>query len=54
MYFFIMNISDKRELEQIVHNHSSDIDSKDFMDLYKKVYCNFLVTDVTTLASDNP
>ena len=54
MYFFIMNISHKRELEQIVHNHSSDIDSKVFMDLYKKVYCNFLVTDVTTLASDNP
>ena len=55
-YYFIMKILRKRKLQQIVYNHSSDIDFEDFMDLYKK--CNaepysFLVTD-TTLTSDNP
>ena len=30
---FIMKIPNKRELQQIVLNHSSDIDSKDFMNL---------------------
>ena len=29
-HFFIMKISNKRELQQIALNHSSDIDSKDF------------------------
>ena len=32
---FIMKISNKRELQQIVSNHSSDIGFKDFMELYK-------------------
>ena len=50
-----MKIPNKSELQQIVFNHSSDIDFQDFMSLYKK--CNakpysFLVID-TTLASDN-
>ena len=35
-HFFIMNISNKRELKQIALNHSSDTDSKDFMKIYKK------------------
>ena len=35
-YYFIMKISNKQELEQIAFNHSSDIDFKDFMALYKK------------------
>ena len=35
-YFIIPN---KRELQQIAFNHSSDIDFKDFMNLYKKMYC---------------
>ena len=55
-HFFIMNISNKRELKQTVYNHSLDIDSKDFMNLYKKCTAkpfSFLVIDVT-LASDNP
>ena len=30
---FIMKIPNKRELQQIVLNHSSDIDSEDFMNL---------------------
>ena len=29
-HFFIMKISNKKELQQIALNHSSDIDSKDF------------------------
>ena len=31
-YCFIMEIPNKRELQQIAFNHSSDIDFKDFMD----------------------
>ena len=32
--FFIMKIPNKRELQQIVLNHSSDIDFNDFMKLF--------------------
>ena len=35
-HFFIMKIPSKRELQQIAINHSSDIDIKDFMKIYKK------------------
>ena len=38
-HFFIMKIPNKRELEQIALNHSSDIISKDFIKIYKKMYC---------------
>ena len=31
-----MKISNKRELQQVAFNHSSDINFKDFMSLYKK------------------
>ena len=48
--FFIMKIPNKRELQQIALNHSSDIDFKDFMKIYKK--CTFLVND-TTLPPDD-
>ena len=34
--YFIMKIANKREVQQIVFNHSSDIDFKDFTNLYKK------------------
>ena len=34
--FFIMKIPDKGELQQIATNHSSDVDFKDFMKIYKK------------------
>ena len=34
--FFVMKIPDKRELQQIATNHSSDVDFKDFMKIYKK------------------
>ena len=37
MHYFIMKIANKRELQQIAINHSSDIGFKDFMNLYKNV-----------------
>ena len=55
-HFFIMKIPNKREFQQIVLNHSSDIDFKDFVRIYKKYTdepYSFLVND-TTLASGNP
>ena len=55
-HYFIMKIPNKRELQRIPFNHSSDIDFKDFMSLYKKCTGNpysFLVID-STPASDNP
>ena len=33
-HFFILKIPNKRELQQIALNHSSDIDFKDFMNIY--------------------
>ena len=35
-HFFIMKIPNKRELQQIAINHSSDIDFKEFINIYKK------------------
>ena len=55
-HFFIMKIPNKRELQQIILNHSSDIDFKDFIKIYEKYTdepYSFFVND-TTLASDNP
>ena len=55
-HFFIMNIRNKRELQQIVLSHSSDIDFKDFMNIIKNCTVepySFLVND-TTLPSDDP
>ena len=55
-HFSIMKISDKRELQQIALNHSSDIDSKNFIKIYKKQTSepySFLFND-TTLPSNDP
>ena len=35
-HFFIMKLPNKRELQQIALNHSSDISSKDFIKIHKK------------------
>ena len=55
-YFFITKILNKRELQNIAQNHSLDINTKDFINIYRectsKPY-SFLVID-TTLVSDNP
>ena len=51
-----MKIPNKREIQQIAFNHSSDIDFQDLLNLYKKCTAKpypFLVID-STLASDNP
>ena len=55
-HFFIAKIPNKRELQEIAINHSSDINTKDFANIYRKCTAepySFLVND-TTLASDNP
>ena len=54
-HFFIMKIPNKRVLQQIALNRSSDIDSKDFMKILKKYTAepySFLVND-TTLPLDD-
>ena len=35
-HFFIMKIPNKRELQQIAIYHSSDINTKDFIEIYRK------------------
>ena len=55
-HFFIMKIPNKRELQQIALNHSSDIDFKDFIKNNKKSTAesySFLFND-TTLPSNDP
>ena len=51
-----MKIPNKRELQQIALNHSSDIDFKDFIKIYKKYTKEpyFLLVNDTTLLSDDP
>ena len=54
-HFFTIKIPNKREIQQIALNHSSDIKSKDFIKIYKKCTAepySFFVTDAT-FASDN-
>ena len=54
--WFIMKISNKKELQQIAINHSSDIDFKGFIKIYERCTTEpyyFLVND-TALPSDNP
>ena len=55
-HFFIINILNKRDPQQIAINHSSDISTKDFANIYRKCRnepYSFLVID-TMLASNNP
>ena len=49
-HFFIIKIPNKRELQQILLNHSSDIDLKDFIKIYKKCTAE----PYSFLPSDNP
>ena len=54
-HFFIMKIPNKRELQQTAINHSSDINTGDFIEIYGKCTdkpYSFLVID-TTLSSNN-
>ena len=55
-HFFITKIRNRRELREIATNHSSDIGTKDFTNIYRKCTVEpyyFLVND-TMLPSDNP
>ena len=55
-HFFIMKIPNKRALQKTALNHSSDIDFKDFMKIFKKYTAelySFLAND-TTLSSGDP
>ena len=54
-HYLILKINNKRELETIAINHSTDIDYKDFIKMYRectKEPYNFLTID-TTLPSTN-
>ena len=55
-HYFIMKIPNQREHQQIASNHSSDIDFKDFMKLYKDYTKEPYSVSVnyTTLQSHNP
>ena len=54
--YFTMKIPNKRKLQQIALNHSSDVDFQEFMNLYDK--CNAKPYSFFSywcyLASDNP
>ena len=55
-HFLIAKIPNKRELQQIAINHSSDINTKGVTDIYRKYtdeQYSFLVID-NMLASNNP
>ena len=55
-HFFIAKIPNKRELRDIAINHSSDIKTEDFFNIYKECTAepySFFIND-TTLASNNP
>ena len=54
--YFVMKIPNKRDLQQITFNHSSDVDFQEFMNLYKKCTekLNSVLVIDTTLASDKP
>ena len=55
-HFFITKIPNKRELQQIAINHSSDINTKGFANIYRKCTSEpySLFVNDTMLALDNP
>ena len=53
-HYFIVKVSNKRELQQVASNHLSYIEFKDFMKLYKYTEEPFLFSvNSTPLPSDN-
>ena len=56
IHFFIAKMPNKRELQQIAINHSSNINTKDFANIYRKCTNepNFFLVIDTMLASNNP
>ena len=54
-HYLIMEIKNRKELQNIAINHSTDIDYQDFMKIYRectKKPFNFLTIDTTLPASD--
>ena len=54
-HYLIMKINNRKELQNIVINDSTDIDYRDFMKIYRectKEPFNFLTIDTTLPASD--
>ena len=51
-HFFIMKIPNKSEIQQIALNHSSDIDFKDFMNIYEKYTKNMILIIIILLQYD--
>ena len=54
-HYLIMKINNRKELQNIVINHSADIDYKDVIKIYRectKEPFNFLAIDTTLPASD--
>ena len=49
-----MKIPNRRNVQQIAINHSSDIDFKDFMKIYKKNILQAHIVLSFALSSDNP
>ena len=43
-HYVIMKIPNRQKLQQMAFNHSSDIDFQDFMDLYKNVLQNHILS----------
>ena len=41
-HYFIMKIPNKQEFQQTAFNNLSDIDFKDFMNLYQNMYCKVI------------
>ena len=56
LIIFIVKVPNKSEVREIATNHSSDISTEDFANIYRECTpepYSFLVND-TTLASNNP
>ena len=54
-HFFMAKVQNKRELQQIAINHSSDINTKDFTNIYRKCTAepySFLVNDTALTSND--
>ena len=55
-HHLIVKTHNKKDLQNVAINHSTDMDYKDFMNIYGKCTsnpCSFLTID-TTLPADNP
>ena len=55
-HYLIMRINNRKELQNIAINHSTDIDYKDFMKIYRECIKEpyYFLTNDTTLTSNNP